>query len=93
MEIDTHAAEDLALGFGDIGVAGSDDAVHGRDALRPEGQGGHGLRAADPVDLVHAGDAGSGQYRRIERPARCRDAHGDAGHAGHAGRDGIHQDR
>ena len=49
--VDADPAEHLALGLGDIGVAGADDAVHRRDGLRCPRPGRRRLRAADAVDL------------------------------------------
>ena len=49
--IDAHLAEHLALGGGNVDVAGADDLVHRRDALGAIGQRGHGLRTAGLEDL------------------------------------------
>ena len=54
--IDGHAAEDLPLRLSDVGVAGSDDLVHSRNALGPVGQGRHSLRSADLEHPVNPGD-------------------------------------
>jgi hypothetical protein len=50
--VDADLAEHLALGGGDIGIAGADDLGDRRDGVGAIGQRGHGLRAADAVDLV-----------------------------------------
>jgi hypothetical protein len=54
-EIDTDAAVELALGFGDEGVARADQHVDGLDALGADGHGADRLDAAEHVDLVRAG--------------------------------------
>ena len=50
--VDADLAEDLALGGGDIGVAGADDLVDGGDRLRAVSERRDRLRAADAVDFV-----------------------------------------
>ncbi len=70
-QIDADASEQLALGFGDVGVAGADDHVDRRDALGAQRHGGDGLHASDGVDFigsaqVHRGDDG-GMRRALER--------------------------
>ena len=89
--VDADTTKHLALGFGDIGVAGSDDAVDRRDRGGAVGEGGDGLGAADAIDLRHAGALGGGQDQRLEMTAGAGDGHGDAGHAGDAGGEGVHQ--
>ena len=54
-------AGDGELGGGDVEVAGADDLGDGRDGLGAEGEGGDGLRAADRVELVDAGEPGGGE--------------------------------
>ena len=39
------------------------------DRLRPVGERPHRLRAADAVDLVHAGDVGRGENRGLDQLA------------------------
>jgi hypothetical protein len=53
--VDADLAKDTPLGAGHIGIAGAGDLVHARHAGRAVGQRGHGLRAADGEDPVHAG--------------------------------------
>ena len=55
-QIDADAAEQLALGFGDIGVAGADDHVDRRDRLGAERHRGDRLDAAEHVDFVGAAE-------------------------------------
>ena len=60
--VDAHAAKDLALGLGDIGIAGADNTVHRGDALGAPGHGGYCLGAADAEHLGHARALGCGQH-------------------------------
>ena len=91
--VDADAAEHLPLGLGDIGVARPDDAIDRRDAGGAIGQRRNRLRAADPIDLRHAGAPRRGQHQRVQHAIRARHAHGDARHAGDARRDRVHQHR
>ena len=91
--VDADMAEYLALGLGDVGVAGADDAVDRGDAGGAVGQRGDRLGAADAVDLGDAGAARGGEDQGVEHAAGRRHAHGDACHAGDAGRHGVHQHR
>ena len=50
--VDADLAEHLALGGGDIGVAGADDLGDRRDGLGAVGERGDRLRAADAIDLA-----------------------------------------
>ena len=54
-QIDPDPAIELALGLGDIGIAGADQHVDGGHALRPQRHGADGLDAAQAIDLVGAG--------------------------------------
>ena len=66
-QVDADQAEQLALGLGDIGVAGPGDHVDGAHADAAVGHGAERLHAADRVDLV-----GAGFRQRIERRGdRC----------------------
>ena len=69
--VDADAAEHLAFGLGDIGVAGADDAIDRRDAGGAVGQRRDRLGAADAVDLGHAGAARRGQHQRVEHAVRA----------------------
>ena len=91
--VDADRAEHLALGGGDIGIAGADDLGDRPDRLGAIGKGGDRLRAADAVDLRNAGDIGRHQHQRIDDAARRRHHHDDALDAGHPGRHGVHQHR
>ena len=53
-QVDADAAEQLPLGFGDVGVAGPDDHVDRGDRLGADRHGGNGLHAAQHVNLVRA---------------------------------------
>ena len=55
-----------------IGVARPDDLGDRRDAGGAVGQRRDRLRAADPVDLVDAGEPRGGQDERIDLAARRR---------------------
>ena len=89
--VDADGAEDLALGSGDIGVAGADDLGDRRDGGGAVGQRADRLGAADAVDLGDAGDLRGGQHRVVDLAARRGDDHGDAGDAGDVRRHGVHQ--
>ena len=56
--VDADFPEHEALGGGDIGIAGADDLGHRRDGGGAIGQSGHGLRAADAIDLGDAAEMG-----------------------------------
>ena len=84
-EVDADPAEELALGLGDVGVAGADQHVDRRDALRPERHGAHRLDAAEAVDHVGAGHVLGRDDGRGGPPLVGRRAGDDAGHAGHLG--------
>ena len=62
--VDADGAEDLALGGGDIGVAGADDLADRLDGLGAVGERADRLRAADAVDLGDAGDLAPRRARR-----------------------------
>ena len=91
--VDADLAEHLALGGGDIGIAGADDLGDRRDGRGAIGERRDGLRAADAIDLVDAGEMRGGQHQRIELAVRRRHHHDDARHAGDLGRHGVHQHR
>ena len=91
--IDADDAEHPALGGRDIGVARTDDLGDRRDGRRPIGQRGHGLRAADPVDLVDPSDARRRQHQRVDPPLRRRHDHRHAAASGDLRRDRVHHDR
>jgi hypothetical protein len=61
--VDADGAEHLSLGLVDIGVAGPDDLVHRRDALRAIGHRRDRLRPADAEDAVGAGEVAAGDHR------------------------------
>jgi hypothetical protein len=54
-EIDPDPAIELALGLGDIGIAGAHQHVDGGHALRPQRHGAHGLDSAETIDLIRPG--------------------------------------
>ena len=64
---DPALAGHLALGHRHVHVARADDHVDRADRLGAVGHRGDGLRAADPVHLVDAGDGGGGQ-RHVRHP-------------------------
>ncbi len=55
--VDADDAEHPPLRRRDVGIAGPDNLVDRGDGLRPVGECGDRLRAADPIDLVDANDA------------------------------------
>ena len=92
-QVDADPAEDLALGLGDVGVAGADDLVDRADRRGAEGERCDRLGAADAVDLVDPGERGRDQHQRRQRAIRRRHAHRQALDARDPGRHGVHQDR
>ncbi|EAU67501.1 conserved hypothetical protein [Stigmatella aurantiaca DW4/3-1] len=90
--IDGHRVHHLELGGGDIGVAGTHDAIHPGHTLGAIGHGGHGPRPAQGEDPVR-----SRQQRRRQHPGRGqpigprRRADDDLPHPGHLRRHNPHQ--
>ena len=66
-QVDPNPAEQLALGLGDIGVAGADDHVGRVEALDSERHRRERLDAAEAEDLIGAG----GRHRVAASPGRC----------------------
>ena len=66
-QVDADEAEQLALGLGDVGVAGADEHVDGLEVLDPEGHRGQRLHAAEADDLVGA----RGRHRVAASPGGC----------------------
>ena len=92
-EIDADAAEQLALGLGDEGVARPHQHGDRRDPRGAERHGADRLDAAQHVDLVGAGEMLGGDDRRGRLALVGRRAGGDAsdardlrGHDRHVGR-------
>ena len=81
-QVDADAAEQLALGFRHIGIAGPDDHVDGRDRLGAERHGGDRLHAAQHVDFVGAAEMHGCDNRRMRPALERRRAGDDALHAG-----------
>ena len=81
-QVDADAAEQLALGFRHVGVAGADQHVDRRDALGAERHGGDRLHAAEHVDVVGAAEMHGGDDRRMRPALERRRAGDDALHAG-----------
>ena len=73
--VDADLAKDLALGFGDVDVAGADDLVDRADARGAKGQRADRLGAADAVDLVDPGERGGDQDQSGQRAVRRRHRH------------------
>ena len=70
--------EELALGLGDVGVAGAHDHVHGLEAIdRPEGHRRHRLHTAYGVDLVRPRQAHGVDGGSVHTVLPARGAHGD----------------
>ena len=91
--VDADGAEDMAFGGGDIGIARAGDLGDRGDRLRAIGKCGHGLRAADAIDLGDAGKARSRKHRRIDRAVHRRHHDDDPLDARDLGGDGVHQHR
>ena len=90
--IDAHLAEYLALGGGNVDVAGANDLIHRRDALGAVGESRHSLCAAGLEDLGHACGGSGGKDDRVH-PAVLSGGggHDDFGHACHLCRDHVHE--
>ena len=71
-QVDADPAEHLALGFGDISVAGPDDLVDRGDGRGAERERGDRLGAADPVDLVDPGQVRRDQDQGVELARRAQ---------------------
>jgi hypothetical protein len=83
-EIDADAAEQLALGFRDVGIAGSDDHVDGAHRLGAERHGGDRLHAAEDIDFVRPAQMHGGDDRGVGAALERRRAGHDALHASDA---------
>ena len=81
-QVDADLAEQLALGLGDVRVAGPGQHVDAADRLGAERQRGHGLHAAEDVDLVRAGQVHGGDRGVRHGAADRRRARGDTRDAG-----------
>ena len=90
--VDPDLAEDPAFCRRHIGVAGPDDLGDAGDRRRPIGERRDRLRAADPVDLVDAGELGCREHQRVRVAARRRRHHDDPRHARDLRRHGVHED-
>ena len=90
-QVDADETEQLALGLGDIGIAGTGDHVDGTHADAAVGHGAERLHAADGVDLV-----GARFGQRIERSGKDalritrRGGADDVRDAGHLGGGDAH---
>ncbi len=93
-DIDAHAAEQHALGFGHELVAGTDDYVGRLAGEQAIGHGGNGLHAAQGHDGVHARHLHGVQHLRMDALAAIgRGAGDDRGHAGRLGGGDAHVGR
>ena len=90
--INAHLAEHLALGGGNVDVAGAHDLIHRRDALGTVGQRCHSLCAAGLENFGHPGGGGSGQNDRVHLAVLPGGGgHDDLGHPCHLGGDDVHE--
>ncbi len=92
-QVDADAAVELALGFGDEGVARPDEHVDRLDALGADGHRGHRLHAAEDVDLVGAGHVLGGDDRRSRLAVEGRGAGDDPAATGDLCRQHRHMRR
>ncbi len=76
-QVDADPSEQLALGFGDIRVAGSDDHVDGLEPLDPERHRRQRLHAAEREDAVGAGGRDRVQHGRVDPGAAAGRRAGD----------------
>ena len=91
--VDTHLAEDGALGGGDVDIARANDLVHRRHRRGAIGQCRHRLGAADGEDPVDAGGVGRRQHEFVQFAGGGGHHHDQLRHPGHLGGDGVHQHR
>jgi hypothetical protein len=89
-QVDAHAAGQLALGFGDEGIARARDHVGGLDRGRAERHGTDRLHAADRIYLVRAAQVHGGDDRGMGLALVGRRTGDDAFHAGDARGDDAH---
>ena len=92
-KIDADAAEQLPLGFGDVGIARADDHVDRRDGLGAERHGGDRLHATEHENLVGAAEMHRRHDRRMRPAVKRRRAGDDVLHAGDARGDDRHMRR
>ena len=64
--VDAHGAKELALGFGDIGVAGSGQNIGGRCAELAKSHRRDALNAAQTQDRIRSGKVHGIERRRID---------------------------
>ena len=91
--VDSHLADQLALGLLDVAVPGAGDHVDRRDRFGAQRQRGDRLGPAHRVDLVGAADRRRGQDHvgTALRPFRCGVASDDPPDAGGLRRDAAHE--
>ena len=74
-QVDPHTPEELALGLGDVGVAGPDEHVDRRQVVdKPEGQRRHRRQRLDPAerrDRVRPGRHMAYSMAGCRPPSRC----------------------
>ena len=77
-QVDADAAEQLALGLGHIGIAGTDDHVDRRNGLGAERHGGDRLHTAEHENLIRPAEMhgcdNRGMRTALERRRACDDA-------------------
>ena len=83
-----RTAADLALGFGDVGVARPEDLRDGGDRFGAESHGSNRLSAAHLINLINAAQTSRCENRIGNRRRR---AENDAAAAGDLGRNAKHQ--
>ncbi len=92
-QVDADAAEELALGLGDVGVARADKHVDHAHALGAERHRADRLDAAEAVDLIRAGEVLGGDDGGRRPPLERWGAGDDARNARDLGRDDGHVGR
>ena len=92
-QVDADAAIQLALGFGHVHVARTDQHVDWRDGRCAHGHRHHGLNAAQHQDLVGAGHRHGCHDGGMRRALVRRRRGDDALHARHLGREYAHVGR
>ena len=89
--VDPDHAVELALGFGDPGIARAGDHIDRGNAPGAIGKCRNRLCAADAPYLVDPGDMRGGEHQRIDLALGSRCDHDEAFDACDLGRNGVHQ--
>ena len=90
-KVDSHSAEELALGFGNVGVSRSYEHIHRRNFIGSQGHGAEGLNAAEDVDFIGAREMHRGDYGGVGFAFLGRRTGDNPGHTGDFGGEDAHE--